>query len=91
MPFGLKSLRPSPVRGAISKAPKSGVGGSEVSVERDAACSLGIGGGPSSRISKNDGELICFGTRMLKIMSANENDVALLVCYLSAILIYPEG
>lgn len=63
--MGFKSFNPSPVRGELSSAPKSGIGGSAVSVERDAACSGGTGGGPSSLISKNPGVLFR-GTRILQ-------------------------
>ena len=51
--------------GALSKAPKSGICGGGVRLDREAACSGGIGGGPSSRISKNAGEFRR-GTRILQ-------------------------
>jgi hypothetical protein len=65
MPLGFKSLSPSPVSGTFSSAPKSGIAGSGVRLDREAACSGGTGGGPSSRISKNAGEFRR-GTRMLQ-------------------------
>lgn len=51
MPLGLKSFKPSPLRGAHSRVPRSGRAGGAVRVEREAACSAGMGGGPSSLIS----------------------------------------